>query len=79
MTAQQVIMRGNLRTRETEVIDGSRDESFLEEANALNQKHYEKRFTEFFGKPATGHQTPNKQYIWWSEEVSDETEHGTKC
>ena len=75
MTDQHVLMRGNLKTRETEIVDGPRDESFLEEANVLNQKHYEKRYNEYFGKPAKGgHYTPNKEYIWWSEEVSEETE-----
>jgi len=76
MTAQHILMRGNLRTRETEVIDGPRDTSFLEKANALNQSHYEKRYNEYFGKLANGHHTPNKEYIWWSEEVSEETNIG---
>ncbi|GAH49252.1 unnamed protein product, partial [marine sediment metagenome] len=51
--------------------------SFLEEANELNQKHYERRYNEYFGKHATGgHYTPNKEYIWWSEPLHPkETEH----
>lgn len=67
MTAKHVLMRGDLKTRESEAVDGPRDTSFFEEANALNQKHYERRYNEYFGKPATGHYTPNKEYIWWSE------------
>jgi len=67
MTVQHILMQGNLKTRETEIVEGPRDESFLEKANMLNQKHYEKRYNEYFGKPANGHYTPNKQYIWWSE------------
>ena len=73
MNVQYVLMRGNLKTRETEVIDGPRDESFLEEANALNQKHYETRYNEYFGKPANGNHTPNKEYIWWSEKAPEDT------
>ena len=72
MTAQHVLMRGVLKTRETEVVEDPRDTSFLEEANALNKKHYEERYTEYFGKPANGNHIPNKEYIWWSEEVVEE-------
>ncbi|MCK4697338.1 MAG: hypothetical protein KAT53_03420 [Dehalococcoidia bacterium] len=73
MTVQHVLMRGNLSNWETEVIEGPRDDSFIDEANALNQKHYEKCYTEYFGKTAKGHYTPNKMYIWWSEEVPEDT------
>ena len=67
MTSQYVLMRGNLRTREVKTTDGPRDTSFLEEANALNQKHYEECYLAYFNKTANGNYTPNKQYLWWSE------------
>ncbi|GAH04851.1 unnamed protein product [marine sediment metagenome] len=62
------LMRGNLITRETEVIKGPSKTSFHEEALELNQKHYEEKYIEVFGKmPHGGAYAPNKTYIWYNE------------
>ncbi|GAI94661.1 unnamed protein product [marine sediment metagenome] len=72
MTEKQMhyLMRGNLISREHEVIKGPSETSFHEEANELNQKHYEEKYIENFGKPpVTGHYTPNKKYIWYNNQA----------
>ena len=54
-------MRGNLITKEHEVIKGPSETPFTKEADELNKKHYEKKYIEKFGKtPTAGHYTPNK-------------------
>jgi len=64
------LMRGNLLTREQEIIKGSRETPFTEEADELNKKHYEKKYIEKFGKtPMAGHYIPNKKYIWFNKQV----------
>jgi len=65
-----VLVRGDLRTRERQVVAGPREESFKEEADALNQKHYEESYEAYFGKQANGNYTPNKRYIWFDREVT---------
>ncbi|GAG88538.1 unnamed protein product [marine sediment metagenome] len=55
-------------TREQKAIKGPSETSFHEEANELNQKHYEKKHIEAFGKmPHGGAYAPNKEYIWYDE------------
>jgi len=64
-----VLVRGNLKTEEKTIISGPREASYKEEADALNQKHYERCYEEYFGKPANGNYTPNKRYIWFDKEI----------
>jgi len=64
-----VLVRGDLRTGERVIVAPPRDEPHKVAADALNQKHYEECFLEFFGKPANGNHTPNKRYIWFTEEA----------
>ena len=66
-----VLVRGDLKTRKEEIVGGPREESFREEADRLNQRHYERCYEEYFGKPANGNYTPNKRYIWLNEAVPD--------
>ena len=64
------LMRGNLITREHEIIKGPSETSFHEKSLELNQKHYEEKYIEKFGKsPTAGHYTPNKKYIWYNNQV----------
>ena len=64
-----VLVRGDLKTGEKTVVGGPQVESFKEEADALNQEHYERCYEERFGKQANGNYTPNKRHIWFNKEV----------
>ena len=64
------LMRGNLLTKDIDVIKGPSETPFTKEADKLNKKHYEKKYTEKFGKmPMAGHYTPNKKHIWYNNQV----------
>lgn len=63
-----VLVKGDLKTREKIVVNGLRVEPYTEEANQLNQAHYELCFLEYWGKSADGRYTPNKRHIWFTEE-----------
>ena len=65
-----VLVRGDLRTWKRTVVAGPREESYREEADALNQRHYEECYLEYFGKPANGNHTSNKRHIWFDREVT---------
>lgn len=67
------LMRGTLKTGERIVLKTG-DKPFTEEADNLNQEHYEKCFIEYFGKSPTGQPTPNKKYIWFSKQIRGSVE-----
>lgn len=62
-------MRGTLATGELTVIKPPRDTDYREEANALNQRHYERKQIEKFGKAVEGRDCPNKEHIYYNEKT----------